>query len=150
MTQAGDAGCSKTANPIDSSQDAWMGNGCAARACIVHPPCEQLSLWDRALHRWPSWKAIGKKRGGLAISLIYIYMRAEGVHSFDLQTAILKCVQGAAKVAFLQSQGADVVIDLAHTSKDRPLSILVKQHVPKGAPVYTSTACSLEMRSGQE
>lgn len=33
---------------------------------------------------------------------------------------------------FLQSQGADVVIDLANTSKDRPLNILIKQQVPKG------------------
>ena len=36
-------------------------------------------------------------------------------------------------MAFLRSQGADVVIDLASTSKERSLSTLVKQHAPKGA-----------------
>mmetsp|Transcript_6068 Transcript_6068/g.16162 ORF Transcript_6068/g.16162 Transcript_6068/m.16162 type:complete len:359 (+) Transcript_6068:103-1179(+) len=65
--------------------------------------------------------------GGVGLAAVQI--------SKVLGAKVIAVTQGAAKVAFLQSQGADVVIDLAHTSKDRPLSILVKQHVPKGVNV---------------
>lgn len=44
----------------------------------------------------------------------------------------MNCTQGSSKVSFLKSQGADFVIDLDHTSKERPLNAMVKQHAPAG------------------
>jgi len=82
---------------------------------------------------------ISKVLGAKVIAVTQVIESADLV--LELRSLSLLCCvqaagrQGAAKVAFLQSQGADVVIDLAHTSKDRPLSILVKQHVPKGVNV---------------
>jgi hypothetical protein len=41
-------------------------------------------------------------------------------------------MQGQDKVEFLKSQGADIVLDLANTSKETPLNALIKQHAPRG------------------
>jgi hypothetical protein len=47
-------------------------------------------------------------------------------------TDCMMWLQGQDKVEFLKSQGADVVLDLANTSKETPLNALIKQHAPRG------------------